>query len=91
MARARAAGFRQMMLLGAGKIFVSFPFILEGFLLAGFSAAVAWALIFYTTAKVTFTQFDIVYPIRDEIVIFCLIAAAIGGLSGFLGVRKLLR
>ena len=54
-------------------------------------AAVAWGLIFYATTKVTFTQFDIVYPNSDDIFVFCLVAAAIGGLSGYLGVRKLLR
>jgi cell division transport system permease protein len=91
MARARAVGLRQMMLLGAGKLFVGMPFMLEGFLLAGLSAAAAWGLIFYAGGKITFTQFDIVYPVHDDIIAFCLIAAALGGLSGYLGIRKLLR
>ncbi|HUV31805.1 MAG TPA: permease-like cell division protein FtsX [Acidobacteriota bacterium] len=91
MARTKAVGFRQMLLLGAGRLFIAFPFVLEGFLLAGLSAAAGWALIFYGRGKVVFTQFELVFPAGDEVVIYCLIIALLGSLSGYLGVRKLLK
>jgi len=91
MARAKAAGFQQMMLLGAGRLFVGFPFLLEGLLLAGLSAAIGWALIFYAAERIAFAQFEVIYPIMEDVVIFCLVVAFLGGLSGYVGIRRLLR
>jgi cell division protein FtsX len=91
MARARAVGFRQMLLLGAGKLFIGLPFIIEGFLLTGLSAAAGWGVILYARNRIEFSKLSIVYPTAEEIVIFCLIAACLGGLSGYVGIRRLLK
>jgi len=91
MARARAVGFRQMLLLGAGKLFIGLPFIIEGFLLTGLSAAAGWGVILYVRNRIEFSKLSIVYPSAEEIAIFCLIAACLGGLSGYVGIRRLLK
>jgi len=89
--RARAVGFHQMRLLGAGRFFLAVPFLIEGMLIGGLSAAAGWLLIFYARQKVTFTQFELVIPTVEEISIFCGATALLGIISGYLGIRKLLR
>ncbi len=91
MTKARATGFRQMLLLGAGRLFISFPFAAEGFLISGLSAAFGWLIIMYGRERIQFSQFDIVYPTLEEIVVFCGIAAVLGATSGFFGVSRQLK
>ena len=91
MTRARGFGFHQMMLLGAGRFFVAAPFLLEGFVIAGLSALFGWLVVWYGHGKVEFTQFPIILPTTKHILLFCLSAAALGAISGLLGIRKLLR
>lgn len=88
MTRVRAVGFFQMKLQGAGRLFIAMPFILEGFLLSGMSAVAGWLLLEYGRGKVEFTVLDIVFPLFEEIVIFCLAAAVMGAAAGLLGIRK---
>ncbi len=90
-ARARAVGFRQMLLLGAGRLFIAIPFIIEGFLIGGISAALGWAVILYARTRINLVQIEIVYPTYENIALFCLIAAGVGAISGYIGLRKLLR
>lgn len=91
MTRARGFGFHQMMLLGAGRFFVAAPFLLEGFVIAGFSALFGWLAAWYGHTRVEFTQFPIVLPTANYILLFCFSAALLGAISGLLGIRKLLR
>lgn len=91
MTRARAVGFRQMMLLGASKTFVALPFIIEGFLIGGLSALFSWAIVLYGRSRVVFTQLTIVMPSQDDILLFCAAAAVVGCISGYLGVRRSLK
>jgi len=91
MTRTRAVGFKQMQLLGAGRLFLATPFLMEGLLIGGLSALSGWLLVFYWKGKITFTQFELVYPVIEEIVIYCVAAALLGVISGYLGIRKLLR
>lgn len=91
MTRARAVGFRQLMLLGAGRMFVGMPFVIEGFLTAGLAALASWAIVIYGVSKVQFTQFTIVLPTQDEMGLFSLAAAVVGAVSGYLGIRQLLK
>ncbi|MDH4157902.1 MAG: permease-like cell division protein FtsX [candidate division Zixibacteria bacterium] len=91
MTRTRAVGFLQMRLSGAGRLFLALPFLLEGLLISGLSAVAGWLLLFYMRGKIAFTQFEVVFPMTDEIVIFCAAAAGLGVISGYLGIRKLLR
>jgi len=91
MTRARAVGFTQMRLLGAGRMFLAMPFLLEGFLMGSVSAALGWGTIIYFYNRIAFRQLEIMMPTLEEIVLFCLAMGALWILSGFVGVRKLLK
>lgn len=91
MTRARAVGFRQMLLLGAGKIFISLPFVIEGFLVSGLAAAIGWGVIWYEKSRIALSQIEIIYPNSEDILYYCLAAAVLGALSGFLGLRRQLK
>jgi cell division transport system permease protein len=91
MTRARAVGFRQMMLLGGGKTMLAMPFVLESFLIAGLSAAASWGIILYGQTRVAFTQFALVLPTSQDILLFCVACGVIGSISGYLGIRRLLK
>lgn len=91
MTKARTVGFRQIMLLGAGKMFVGLPFVIEGFLIAGLSALASWAIVLYGVSRVQFTQFELILPSRDQMWLFVLAAAVVGCISGYLGIRQSLK
>jgi len=91
MTRTRAVGFWQMRLQGAGRIFIATPFVLEGFLIALFSAVLSWLVVSYGQNKISFTQFQLILPTLSQITLFCLAAGVLGFLSGLLGMRKLLK
>ncbi len=91
MARARAVGFYQMRLSGAGKLFLAFPFMVEGLLLGGLSAATGWGLLYYWKGKIEFTWLEIIFPPVNDVILFCLATALLGVISGYFGVRRLLK
>lgn len=91
MTRARAVGFRQMLLLGAGRMFIAVPFLIEGFVMAGLAAALGWLIVFYGQQEITFTHLEIVIPSSKDIVTFCVGCGVIGLISGYLGIRKQLK
>ncbi len=91
MTRTRAVGFWQMRLLGAGRLFIALPFLLEGFLIGSVSAVISWLIILYSQHKVSFTQFELVMPALLDLIWFCLAAGVLGILSGMLGIRKMMR
>lgn len=87
-ARTRASGLDQMRLLGAGKMFLAMPYLLEGLIIGAFSAALGWVLIFYWKDKIDITLIEIIYPSLDYILIFCAVSALLGLISGYMGIRK---
>lgn len=89
MTRARARGFQQMLLQGASKWFISLPFLLEGFIVAGVSASLGWLTVWYVHTRIEITVINIVIPPTSETALFCLVAGVVGAISGFLGVRKM--
>jgi len=91
MTRAQAVGFRQKLLLGAGRLFVALPSLVESFLISGLAAVIGWGLIFYGQTKIVFENIEIVFPPRHQIVLFCFGMAFLGAISGLLGLRKMLR
>lgn len=91
MTKARAIGFRQMLLQGSGRLFIAFPFLIESFLISGASAALGWGLIWYGKSRVGLSRIEIVFPHRDEIILFCAAIAVLGALSSYVGLRKLLK
>lgn len=91
MTRTRAVGLGQMRLLGAGRMFIASPFVLEGFFIGFFSAVLSWLVILYSQSKISFTQFELILPTFSQTALFCLAAGVLGVLSGLLGMRKLLK
>lgn len=91
MTRARTAGLHQMRLLGAGRLFTSAPFLLEGFVLGGLSAGASWGVLLFGLRRISFSQFQIVIPVYGDMVWYCLGAALLGCISGYLGIRKAMR
>lgn len=91
LARVRNAELRQLLLVGAGKLFATMPFLLEGLLLSGFAAAAGWFAIIYAHQNVEFSQLTILLPIQDEIILFVSACSLLGAISGYLGARRMLR
>lgn len=91
MTQTRAVGFAQMRLLGAGKLFLAMPFLLEGLFVAGLAAALGWVAIDYGLSLVSFTQFEIVVPNFAQVTWFVLSCTMLGLVSGYVGIRKMLR
>jgi cell division transport system permease protein len=91
MTQTRAVGFRQMRILGAGRLFLAAPFLLEGFLISGLAGGVGWAALIYVRSRLTFARFEPILPPLNEITIFTAAVAVIGLVSGYLGIRKMLK
>lgn len=91
MSRTSAVGIRQARLMGAGKLFLSSPYIFEGFLIGGVAAVMGWIALFYFQQSVRIAELQPVFPVVKDIIWFCLLSAVIGGVSGLLGVRSLLK
>lgn len=89
--RARASGFEQMKLLGAGKMFLALPFLIEGMLIGFSSAVLGWIVLIYGKNNIDITQIEIVFPSYQEITVFCLLAGFLGLVSGYIGIRKMLK
>ncbi|MEA3297305.1 MAG: hypothetical protein U9R56_05525, partial [candidate division Zixibacteria bacterium] len=89
--RIRSTGLQRMRILGAGRLFLALPFLLEGLLIGGFSAASGWLLILYAREKVAFTRFEVIIPSLEDIAVYCAAAALLGLISAYLGIRKMLR
>lgn len=91
MSRSRAVGFEQMRLLGAGRTFLALPFFIEGFALSALAAAAGWGIIYYWKDKVELEQIEIVFPMPDQVALYCAAAALLGVGSTYLGIRKMLK
>lgn len=91
MTRARSAGLEQMRLLGASRIFLFAPILVEGFIVGALAAALGWLAVWYANSQISFTQLQLAMPAVEEIVLFCVGTGLLGIVSGWLGVRKLLR
>ena len=91
MVRTRAVGIQQMRLLGAGKVFIAMPFIIEGMIISIISALAGWLLIWYFQGEIIFTRFELVFPHLEEILWYCGAAGFLGALSGYLGIRRFLK
>lgn len=90
-ARSRAVGFSQMRILGAGKMMLTMPFIIEGILLGFLSAGFGWLIIYYFKDRIDFTQIIIVFPTVEHILLYCLAAGLLGVVSGYFGIRRQMR
>jgi len=87
-ARTRAEELIQMQLMGGGPVFLSLPYMIEGIFYALVSAAAAWTMTYYAAGYFTFQSIEIFIPTINEIVYFCLGAAAIGMIGGYIGIRR---
>ncbi len=87
-ARTRLEELVQLQLLGAGPVFLTIPFILEGVFYSLTAAAVAWLVTQNAARILTLGEVAVIFPGVTEIVYFCLAAAIIGLLGGYMGVRR---
>ncbi|UCD95556.1 MAG: hypothetical protein JSU69_05765 [Candidatus Zixiibacteriota bacterium] len=87
-AKTREEELMQHSLLGAGKVFLSVPYIFEGIFYALVAAAVGWALLIYASGYLTFKNVEIIFPTRLEIAYFCIVSCLIGMVGGYAGIRR---
>jgi len=88
--RTREDELKQMRLLGAGRIFLSIPFLIEGIFYAILAAAVGWLIILYGATYISFQSFEIILPRQEQIIYFCILTGFIGMICGYLGLRRTL-
>jgi len=91
MTQTRAIGFRQMQILGAGRMFLAAPFLLEGLVISSLSGLAGWAAVLYVHSRVSFARFELVLPPLEEMAMFVGVVSFVGLVSGYLGIRKMLR
>lgn len=87
-AKTREEELMQLRLLGARRSFLSVPYVLEGIFYALLASVAGWLIILYTGSRLTFTNFEVLYPSRLEIVYFCLTVAVVGMVGGYIGIRR---
>jgi cell division transport system permease protein len=79
---------RQYRLIGAGKMFLSMPFVFEGIFYSLIAFVVGWLIIFYAVNNFTISNFEIILPPQADIIRASLVALVIGIVGGFIGVRR---
>jgi len=87
-ARTRMEELLQMQLLGAGPVFLAIPFILEGIFYALVASISGWIIMYYGMELFTFRDIEIITPPTAQIIYFCLVAGAVGMISGYIGIRR---
>ena len=65
--------------------------VIRGAPAIGVAAAIGWGLLWYAQTQVSFTQLELVVPAPVEIILYCVGTGLLGVISGYLGVRKLLK
>jgi cell division transport system permease protein len=88
--RVRESEIKQLRLLGAGRIFLSAPYVLEGIFYTLTASSVGWLSLYYFSGQVSFQQFDLILPVWLDMIYFCLITAIVGMVSGYIGARRAL-
>jgi len=89
-ARSKSHDFFQLKLLGAGPMYLVYPFLADGFL-SGFVAAIlGWILLFYIASQVVLSGFVPVFPSFGQIFVYSILAGMAGMFGAYLGIRKLL-
>ncbi len=78
----------QHRLLGAGKTFLSVPFIFEGIFYALTAVIVGWLIIFYVANNLAISNFEVLLPSQSDIIRSCLAALGVGTVGGYIGVRR---
>jgi cell division transport system permease protein len=89
--RAYYEELRQLRLLGADKTFLYFPYLFEGLFYALISSIAGWVIVFSLAGNLTFQNIVTILPERMEIMIFCAVAALIGVIVGYIGIRRVFR
>jgi len=78
----------QFRLMGAGRTLLSVPYVIEGIFYAISAAAGGWLIIYFLFDYLTFGGLEIILPVRNEIINYCLVAFGIGMISGYIGIRR---
>jgi cell division transport system permease protein len=78
----------QYRLLGAGRIFLAMPYILEGIFYALTASICGWLIVYNITGSLTFRNFEVLLPSQPDIVLYCLAVFVVGMVGGYIGVRR---
>jgi len=78
----------QYRLLGAGRIFLAIPYILEGIFYALTASVCGWLIVFYAVGRFTFRNFEVLLPPQPDIILYCLAVFVVGMAAGYIGVRR---
>jgi cell division transport system permease protein len=91
MTEVRAVGLQQMRLLGAGRLFLALPYLFESLLVSILAAMIGWVAILYYQDEISFTYFQLVLPRLSDMAVFVGVCGLLGWISGYVGIRKLLK
>jgi cell division transport system permease protein len=80
----------QLRLLGAGRVFLTLPYILEGFIYSALASLAGWVLIHYGAEYFAYRNLAVIFPSNLDIFYFCLSASMVGMLGGAVGIRRAL-
>ena len=89
-ARSKSHDFFQLQLLGAGPMYLVYPFLADGFLSGFVAALLGWMLLFYIAGQMMSSGFTPVFPSLGQILIYSVLAGLAGVFGAYLGIRKLL-
>lgn len=90
-ARSKSRDFEQLKLLGAGPDYLLYPFLAEGFFSTLIAAVLGWVGILYLARNISFSNFSLLMPASDQVLIFIFSVGFIGLVGAYLGIRKFLR
>lgn len=89
-ARSKSHDFLQLKLLGAGPMYLIYPFLVDGFLSGFVAALLGWMLLFYIAGQIVLSGFMPVFPSLGQILVYSVLAGMAGMFGAYLGIRKLL-
>jgi len=87
-AKRREEELIQMRFMGATRIFLATPYIVEGAFYALAAAVAGWVIISYSIGRWNFRDFVVVLPTQAQILYFCLMAMIVGMAGGYAGIRR---
>ncbi len=83
-------GIRQLALMGAGRLFLAFPFIFDAVIFVLLAVASSWVVFNYVATLYAFQTIEVILPSLLNIIYFCLGAGLVGLAGGYIGSRRLL-
>jgi cell division transport system permease protein len=79
---------RQLNLMGAGRWFLSVPYLIEGMINIMIAAIAGWLILYYGSQNLTFQDVSLIFPTFEELVYFFLAVIFLGFVGGLIGSRR---